>query len=102
MAHITRDFTESQLNAVRQVDSPADIPTECPQSFNLMSGCFAAIAFNNIPAQGNATNPVNYTIRADGGLFHIDVVNHASDFEKRILPLQWAVDQVRGLRLNLK
>lgn len=93
MAHITADFDQSQLNAIKKVDSPAEIPSQCPQNFNLFSECFAAIAFNNIPGNGNATNPVNYTIRADGGLFHIDVVRHASDFEKKILPLQWAIDE---------
>ncbi|KAI1786805.1 hypothetical protein LXA43DRAFT_1184913 [Ganoderma leucocontextum] len=35
---------------------------------------------------------MGHTLRADGGLFHIDVTKHTSDYEKRILPLQWAVD----------
>ncbi|KAK0217586.1 hypothetical protein EDD85DRAFT_990713 [Armillaria nabsnona] len=93
IARITQNFTTSQLAAVRQLDSPDEIPAACPQNFNLFSECFAAIAFYNIPANGSATNPINYTIRADAGLAHIDVVKHASDFEKRILPLQWAIDQ---------
>lgn len=38
--------------------------------------------------------PVNYTIFADAGLSSIDVEHHTSDFERRIFPLQWAVDQV--------
>ena len=38
---------------------------------------------------------VNYTIFADAGLSFIDVAHHTSDFETRIFPLQWAVDQVR-------
>ncbi|KAK0209024.1 hypothetical protein DFS33DRAFT_1372220 [Desarmillaria ectypa] len=93
IAHITENFTTSQLAAVRQLDSPDDIPSACPQNFNLFSECFAAVAFYDIPANGNATNPINYTIRADAGLAHIDVVKHSSDFEERILPLQWAIDQ---------
>ncbi|GJJ10065.1 hypothetical protein Clacol_004291 [Clathrus columnatus] len=36
---------------------------------------------------------LNYTIRADAGLGFIDVVHHKSDFEIRVLPLQWAIDQ---------
>ena len=95
IARITQNFTTTQLAAVRQLDSPDDIPAACPQNFNLFSECFAAIAFYNIPANGSATNPINYTIRADAGLAHIDVVKHSSDFEKRILPLQWAIDQVK-------
>ncbi|KIY73327.1 P-loop containing nucleoside triphosphate hydrolase protein [Cylindrobasidium torrendii FP15055 ss-10] len=85
---ITRDFTPSQRNAVRRLDSPDDIVDACPQNFNLFSECFAAIVFNDLPDNG----PINYTIRADGGLFHIDVEKHTSDFELRVLPLQWAID----------
>lgn len=92
MAHITASFTPQQMRAVKQVAAPSDIITACPQNFNLFSECFAGIAFNDIPASG--TRPINYTIRADAGLFFIDVQKHTSDFEKRILPLQWAVDQV--------
>jgi ATP-binding cassette subfamily A (ABC1) protein 3 len=94
MSYVTSGFTKSQLTAIQQVATPADIPSACPQNFNLFSECFAAVAFNNIPAFGNDTNPINYTIRADGGLGHIDVVGHNSDFERRILPLQWAIDKV--------
>ena len=97
MAHITQSFTSSQLNAVKRAATPDEIPSFCPQNFNLFSECFAAIAFNHLPTSANDTNPVDYTIRADGGLFHIDVVHHTSDFEKRVLPLQWAVDQVGSL-----
>lgn len=93
IARITQNFTTSQLAVVRQLDSPDDIPSACPQNFNLFSECFAAIAFYNIPDNGSAANPINYTIHADAGLAHIDVVKHSSDFEKRILPLQWAIDQ---------
>jgi len=95
MAHITAAFSSKQLSSVKKVASPSDIVSECPQNFHLLSECFAAIAFYDIPANGSAEKPVNYTIRADSGLTHIDVVKHSSDFELRILPLQWAVDQVR-------
>ncbi|KAF5385138.1 hypothetical protein D9615_001087 [Tricholomella constricta] len=93
MAHITATFTPAQKNAIKKVESPADIPFACPQNFNFLSECFAAIAFNDIPANTTTGKPVNYTIRADAGLTFIDVVRHTSDFEKRILPLQWAIDQ---------
>ncbi|KAL0951946.1 hypothetical protein HGRIS_008597 [Hohenbuehelia grisea] len=91
--HISSGFNERQLKGMRQVATPADVPAECPQNFNLFSECFAAVVFNSIPANGSATSPINYTIRADAGLFHIDVFRHNSDYEQRILPLQWAVDQ---------
>jgi ATP-binding cassette, subfamily A (ABC1), member 3 len=93
MSKVTAGFTPAQLQGVKKVATPADIPSTCPQNFNLFSECFAAIAFNDLPAVANGTHPINYTTRADGGLYHIDVVRHSSDFERRILPLQWAVDQ---------
>ena len=94
ISHITANFTHYQLASVKQLSTPADIPATCPQNFNLFSQCFAAIAFTNIPADGNASNPINYTIFGDAGLAFIDVKHHTSDFEKRILPLQWAIDRV--------
>jgi len=94
MAHITSDFSSEQLVAVRQVGHPSEIPAMCPQNFNLFSQCFAAISFVSLPEYGSFLDPVNYTIFADGGLSFIDVDRHTSDFEKRILPLQWRIDKV--------
>jgi hypothetical protein len=94
MDHITSGFSEKQLSGLQQVASPADIPFACPQNFNLRSTCFAALAFNDIPSPSEG-RPINYTIRADGGLIFVDVVKHTSDYEVRLLPLQWAVDKVR-------
>ncbi|KAI0370085.1 P-loop containing nucleoside triphosphate hydrolase protein [Pilatotrama ljubarskyi] len=91
ITHITRDFNGRQLGSVRQLSSPAEIPDACPQNFNLFSECYAAVAFNSLPGP-NGTLPLNYTLRADGGLFHIDVTKHNSDYEERLLPLQWAID----------
>ncbi|RPD82722.1 P-loop containing nucleoside triphosphate hydrolase protein [Lentinus tigrinus ALCF2SS1-7] len=91
ISHITRGFNAKQLGAIRRLDSPEEIPSACPQNFNLFSECFAAVAFNSFPGP-NGSVPLNYTLRADGGLFHIDVTKHTSDYEKRVLPLQWALD----------
>ncbi|KAG1763849.1 hypothetical protein EDD22DRAFT_482473 [Suillus occidentalis] len=93
MARITSNFTPNQLQAVKQVATPADIPSQCPQNFNMFSQCFAGIAFNSLPINATDTAPINYTIIADGGLAHINVYSHTSDFETRMLPLQWALDQ---------
>ena len=95
MSRITRGFSDRQLHAITQVESPAQIPEACPQNFNMFSECFAAISFNTLPTAENASTPLNYTILADGGLFHIDVERHTSDYERRIMPLQWAIDSVR-------
>jgi len=94
MTHITSGFSQRQLAAVKKVASTDDIPAACPQNFNLFSECYAAVAFNSFPtSDANDSLPINYTIRADGGLFHIDVIRHTSDYELRVLPLQWAVDK---------
>jgi hypothetical protein len=94
MARITGNFTPNQLQAVKQVATPADIPAQCPQNFDMSSQCFAGIAFNHLPINATDTTPINYTISADAGLIYINVYSHTSDFETRILPLQWALDQV--------
>lgn len=94
ITHITSGFSDRQLSAVRKVESPDDIPSACPQNFNLFSECYGAVAFNSFPTtNANDPRPINYTLRADGGLFHIDVTKHTSDYELRILPLQWAIDR---------
>ncbi|KAH7922678.1 P-loop containing nucleoside triphosphate hydrolase protein [Leucogyrophana mollusca] len=93
ISHITSGFTSSQLRAVKKVATPADIPSNCPQNFNLYSECYAGVAFNYLPTSPTDKTPVNYTISADGGLVYINVYSHTSDFEERILPLQWALDQ---------
>ncbi|KAF8844179.1 P-loop containing nucleoside triphosphate hydrolase protein [Paxillus ammoniavirescens] len=93
IAHITSGFNENQLRAVQQVASPADIPSNCPQNFNLFSECYAGIAFNYLPTSPTDTTPIDYTISADGGLVYVNVHSHTSDFETRILPLQLAIDE---------
>lgn len=98
ISRVTRGFSHEQLSAVKQASSADIIPSLCPQNFNLFSECWAAVVFNSLPAQAEA--PVNYTIRGDGGLLHIDVVRHNSDYEKRILPLQWAVDSASHVPFN--
>ncbi|KAF8435684.1 hypothetical protein L210DRAFT_3452656 [Boletus edulis BED1] len=93
MAHITRRFDKYQMKAVKQVATPADIPSNCPQNFNLISECYAGIAFNYLPVSPTDTTPINYTMSADGGLVYVNVYSHTSDFETRILPLQFAIDE---------
>ena len=77
--------------------TPANPITSTPPSpRQQVVGVGAPITFS--PPNGTAVlNPnslLNYTIHVDAGLGFIDVVNHASDYEKRVLPLQWAIDSV--------
>lgn len=94
MSHITNGFSERQLQGIKRVSSSDEISDACPQNFNLVSECFVAVSFNSLPTAENTSIPLNYTILSDGGLFHIDVVRHTSDYERRIMPLQWAIDSV--------
>ncbi|KIM38139.1 hypothetical protein M413DRAFT_420628 [Hebeloma cylindrosporum] len=94
IARITSNFTSTQLAGVKEVANLSDISASCPQNFNALSSCFAGVGFTDIPSvDAPGTRPVNYTIFSDAGLSSIDVEHHTSDFETRIFPLQWAVDQ---------
>jgi ATP-binding cassette subfamily A (ABC1) protein 3 len=94
MSEVTAGFSPLQMRAVRKIDNASAIPLACPQNFNGVSECYGAIVFNSISTTESGRAVVRYTIRSDIGLFYINVEDHTSDFEKRVLPLQWAVDQV--------
>lgn len=98
MSHISTNFTAEQLKGLKKVNSPDDVPSACQENFNLFSECYAAVVFTSFPSGDNGSQTIEYTLRGDGGFFHIDVVHHKSDFEKRIMPLQWAVDSVCTFR----
>ncbi|KAF7354426.1 hypothetical protein MVEN_01131600 [Mycena venus] len=93
MARITSNFLTSQINAVKKVSTADEVLSECPQNFNGFSECYAALIFYDIP-RDNASAPIKYTIMGDSGLCRIDVKHHEGDYERRIMPLQWALDQV--------
>ncbi|PIL31191.1 ATP-binding cassette transporter [Ganoderma sinense ZZ0214-1] len=90
MARVLGGFSGKQLGSVRQVGED-EIASTCLQNFLGTSNCFAAVSFEGIPAAG-VNQTLNYTIRYDSSLGFVDVKNHKSDFERRILPLQWAID----------
>ena len=92
MARVLNGFSEKQLESVRQV-SVDEVDSACLQNFMGTSNCFVAVSFDGIPAVG-VNQTLNYTIRYDSSLGYVDVKNHKSDFELRILPLQWAIDSV--------
>ncbi|KAI5885459.1 uncharacterized protein SCHCODRAFT_02557894 [Schizophyllum commune H4-8] len=65
MSRVTSNFSPSQLDAVKKVASPDDIPATCPENFNLFSECFAAIEFHDPIPTNISASVVNYTLRAD-------------------------------------
>lgn len=77
---------------VTKVATSHDIVTTCPESFGEISPCFAGLAFDSADT---VSGQINYTIRGDFGLVRLDAVNTADDdFQKRFLPLQWAIESV--------
>lgn len=94
MAVVTRSFSPSQLSSVFKVPTPQDVVISCPTNFLGVSDCFSAVVFNYLPTSPQDRKPVNYTIRGCTGISYVDVWDNAGDYEKRILPLQWAIDSV--------
>lgn len=100
ISHITSGFSSKQLGKLKQVAIADDIPPACPENFNGFSECYAAVVFETLPGNSSTTSSgnlttlpaFNYTIRADSGLYYVNVVKHTSSYEQRVLPLQWAID----------
>lgn len=82
---------EARLKPLGSVD---DVQRACPSNFNLVSECFAVIIFDSIPQNStDTTTQFVYTIRADAGRSKVNVENNKSDYERVVLPVQWAVDR---------
>ena len=93
MERVTRGFSSKQLVSTQKVDLD-DLEELCLQNPNGQSRCFASVIFDQIPVSGS-DGTFNYTIRVNSGIGHIDVKSHNSDYERIVLPLQWAVESVR-------
>jgi len=92
MDRVTTNFTSSQMAAVKQARDAQEVNRICVLNFAGTSACSAGLIFEAIPSSKDAGS-LNYTVKY-GEIGHIDIVDHASDVEKNLLPLQWAVDQV--------
>ncbi|KAH9930397.1 P-loop containing nucleoside triphosphate hydrolase protein [Epithele typhae] len=90
VARMTAGFSSKQLAAFHKVTTD-EIAGRCVENPNGKSRCFAAVTFEQLPARGN-NQTINYTIRVDDSIGSIDVKGHNSDYEVRVLPVQWAVD----------
>lgn len=95
MSIVTKPFSAAQLNAVNKVGSTDEVTLACPSNYNSRSPCFAAVTFTGLPTPENASAPLEYYITGDAGLTFVNAPGHGSDYEKHILPLQWAIDSVR-------
>lgn len=99
MGHVTSNFTTKQLASIHQLQDDQVLGDTCKSNFNGGSACFITITFDEIPTE-NDILPLNYTIRSDNGAFYVDVTKHRSDLETRIIPMQWAIDQVTNSMHN--
>lgn len=100
MSRVVEGFTPTQLAGVKKVASVSVIPLACPQTLNELSTCFAAIQFNDFletPADLDNIDIISYTLLSDGARSTVDVVKHGGDSMDKIMPLQWAIDQVRSI-----
>ncbi|TFK92820.1 P-loop containing nucleoside triphosphate hydrolase protein [Polyporus arcularius HHB13444] len=90
VSRMIRGFSGKQLASFRKVNTD-DIATLCRENFSGSSACFASVIFHGIPGAGS-NQTLNYTIQADSALGFVNVIDHTSDYERRILPLQWAIE----------
>lgn len=93
MQLVTRSFSPLQLSQVTKANNDRDLLFACPANFNGRSNCFAAITFKT-PDAFRPADAVQYLIRIDAGSKYVNVDKHTSDFETRVLPLQWVLDSV--------
>ncbi|KAH9920558.1 P-loop containing nucleoside triphosphate hydrolase protein [Epithele typhae] len=90
VARMTAGFSSKQLAAFQKVTTD-EIAGRCVENPNGKSRCFAAVTFDQLPARGN-NKTINYTIRVDESTSFVDIKGHNSDYEVRVLPVQWAVE----------
>jgi hypothetical protein len=90
MVHVPAGFSSSQLNAVKEVTDVDAIFDNCPPK-----KCFATIYFEDFPVSRDDTGrSFNYMMMTDPGRYDMRI-DHNTWAEKKILPLQLAIDQVK-------
>ncbi|ORY26511.1 hypothetical protein BCR39DRAFT_541062 [Naematelia encephala] len=74
---------------IEKVQNSSSIDRACPQNYNGLSNCFAAVSFG---AMDEAAHELTYTLRSDFGLTSVDVDDHTKDDVQLRLPFQWAIE----------
>ncbi|KAG8983110.1 hypothetical protein FRB90_006304, partial [Tulasnella sp. 427] len=92
MDFVTRPLSSSRRQSVVKVDSLDDLAMSCPTNYNGRSSCYAGVIFNGLPPSNDTESPIYYIIRGDMGQTYVNVKRHTGDFEKNLLPIQWAID----------
>lgn len=88
---LTSQLSPSQRSQIQRLNVETDLAFACPQSFTGLSGCFGAVVFDSLTSDPG-TRSTNYTLRFDPGLNKVNVRDNSGDIEKRMFPLQWALD----------
>ncbi|KAG8956898.1 hypothetical protein FRC00_004773, partial [Tulasnella sp. 408] len=91
---VTRPLSSSRRQSVVKVDDLDALDFQCPTNYNGRSSCYAAVIFNGLPRSNDSVSPIYYIIRGDMGQTYVNVKRHTGDYEKNLLPIQWAIDSV--------
>ncbi|KAG8891481.1 hypothetical protein FRC01_014673 [Tulasnella sp. 417] len=89
---VTRPLSSSRRQAVVKVDDLDALELACPTNYNGRSSCYAGVIFNGLPRSNDSASPIYYIIRGDMGQTYVNVKRHTGDYEKNVLPIQWAID----------
>lgn len=92
MDTVTRSLSSSRRQSVVKVDDLDALDFQCPTNYNGRSSCYAAVIFNGLPRSNDSASPIYYIIRGDMGQTYVNVKRHTGDYEKNLLPIQWAID----------
>lgn len=76
---------------VIKVANRTQLDQHCPENFNQVSGCFAAVVFQTLDWTSTTMDFV-YQLRLDNGLYSTNVYNGKASLEAHHFPVQWAVD----------
>lgn len=88
IADITSEIPQKNIY---KLANRTQLDQHCPENFNQVSGCFAAVVFQTLEWTETATN-FAYQLRLDNGLYSTNVFNGKASLESHHFPVQWAVD----------
>lgn len=91
---VAQPLSSARRQSVIKVDNLDALDLACPTNYNGRSSCYAGIIFNGLPRSNDSASPIFYIIRGDMGETYVNVKGHTGDYEKNVLPIQWAIDSV--------
>ncbi|KAG8976224.1 hypothetical protein FRC05_004474 [Tulasnella sp. 425] len=89
---VAQPLSSARRQSVIKVDNLDALELACPSNYNGRTSCYAGIIFNGLPRSNDSASPIFYIIRGDMGEGYVNVKRHTGDYEKNLLPIQWAID----------